>query len=272
MSNVIEPLTKIISKEILLFPLYKKIKIDGDTLCSLFFPNDSLKVECYCNKCKQRRIFTFQDSAFGSSSIGTIHSTTLKLIGVTFFDFFAKADCGHKMGVYFTKIDDDTVMKVGQFPSIYDLDEEINNKLFLKEMGSEYADYYKKACSLYGFGSCIGALVYLRRIFEKLLIDTFNEHEEELGITPDDFEKKRMEDKIKILKDFLPSIMQEQGFNKIYTKISDGIHNLDELECSNIFIALKQGIEEIIIEKIDNKEKEFRQKEISKLLQSVGHE
>lgn len=41
------------------------------------------------------------------------------------------------------------------------------------------------------------------------------------------------------MESFLPTIMQKQGFNVIYTKISNGIHNLTEEECKDIFPVLK---------------------------------
>lgn len=167
------------------------------------------------------------------------------------------------------KIDDDTIMKIGQIPSIYDLNENINNKKFLNALEKEYSDHYKKACSLYSFSTYIGALIYLRRIFEKLLIDVFNDNEDKLEMSFDEFKKERMEDKIKILKPYLPSIMFSQGFNTIYTKISDGIHNLNEDECSKMFLALKMGIEEILTEKIEMNEKNKRIQQLTNELQNL---
>lgn len=47
------------------------------------------------------------------------------------------------MIIHFMKIDEETIMKIEQLPSIYDLNENINNKKFLKLLGNEYANYYK---------------------------------------------------------------------------------------------------------------------------------
>lgn len=273
-----------ITEEMLLEPLYKKIKINKNTKTYNFFPYNDVRVECYCKECKTRRIFAFEDSRValnsllvgltpgsltnGSSSVpkNTIGSV---LSETDFFTFCALADCNHKMIIHFMKIDDETIMKIGQVPSIYDLNENINNKKFLSILGKEYADYYKSACSLYSYSTFIGALVYLRRIFEKLLIDVFNDNSDSLQITFDDFKKKRMEDKIQTLKPYLPSIMFNQGFNNIYTKISDGVHNLTEEECSKMFLVLKMGIEEILTERMEIKEKEKRIQQLTKELQNV---
>lgn len=273
-----------ITEEMLLAPLYKKIHVENRMKAYKFFPCSDVRVECYCKECNSRRIFSFNNSRIAMNSLLsestpgslTTGSTSIPhdslesvLPTIDFFSFHAMADCQHKMIIHFMKIDNETIMKIGQYPSIYDMNEEINNKHFLKFLGKEYADYYKTACSLYSFNSCIGALIYLRRIFEKLLIDVFNDNKDEISIEFDEYKKLRIEDKIKKIKKFLPDIMQEQGFNTIYTKISDGIHNLTEEECSSIFPILKQGIEEILIERLEKMEKEKRKKEISSKLNNM---
>ena len=130
------------------------------------------------------------------------------------------------------KIDDETIMKIGQIPSIYDLNENINNKNFLKVLGKEYANYYKSACSLYSFSTYIGALIYLRRIFEKLLIDTFDENKSQITLTFDEFKKQRMEDKIGILKPYLPSIMFEAMLTAACSKFGSSSPLRDLFLCS----------------------------------------
>ena len=78
-----------------------------------------------------------------------------------------------------------------------------------------------------------------------------------------------MEDKVKKLKKYLPLVMFNQGFNQIYIKISDGIHNLSEEDCSNMFIVLKDAIEEILIEKMEKSEKAKRQKKLTEELSKI---
>ena len=78
-----------------------------------------------------------------------------------------------------------------------------------------------------------------------------------------------MEDKVKKLKEYLPLVMFNQGFNQIYIKISDGIHNLSEEDCSNMFIVLKDAIEEILIDKMEKSEKAKRQKKLTEELSKI---
>ena len=261
-----------ITDELLIVPLYKKININSKLVNYKFFPYDDLRVEGYCNKCKCKRIFSFENSNHAHIAFGIgEHQNTVEdeLRNIDYFTLRAQGDCKHKMLIVFWKINETTIMKVGQVPSIYDMDENINNKVFLKMLGDEYEGYYKSACSLYSFNTCIGALIYLRRIFEKLLIDTFNENISNLKITWEEFKGKKMEEKVKCLKQYLPNIVSSQGFNTIYTKLSDGIHNLSEEECQVIFPVLKDGIEEILIGKIETIEKQKRIEDISKKLMKL---
>lgn len=262
-----------INEKLVLYPLYKKINIADSIWTRNILPCKDFRLELYCNKCKKRRIFSFEDSKYcsGSWEFGQLNFLGMvQKYNIDYFNITAISDCGHELIMTF-KTMDNTVIKVGQYPSIYDMNENINNKKFLKQLDNEYEDYYKKACSLYSFDSCIGALTYLRRIFEKLLLETFRENETKIDIEFEIFKKERMEEKIKILRKYLPDIMQEQGFNQIYIKISDGIHNLNEEECANIFDALKFGIEEILTEKMEYKEKLERKKEIARNLQNMGN-
>lgn len=263
-----------LNEELLLKPLYKKIELDPNEECHKVFPYSDYRLELFCPECKKRRIFNFQNSSFvktycktnyrmGSDAISQI------LKNMDFFTLKALADCKHKLLVNFRKIDNQTIEKIGQYPSIYDMNENINNKPFLQLLNKEYAGYYKSANSLYSFNSCIGALTYLRRIFEKILIDAFNENTEQIAISFDEFTRKRMEEKIKVLEPHLPSLIYEQGFNTIYTKISDGIHNLSEDECEKIFPILKCAIDEILTDKLEVKEREKRRKEIATQLNGL---
>lgn len=261
-----------INEELFKFPLYKKIFVDENIPTYKFFPYNDLRVEGYCNKCKCRRIFSFENSDLAYIDIPSPVSNSDKnsvktmLNNIDYFTFRAMADCGHKLIICFWKIDENTIMKIGQNPSIYDMDESINNKSFLKLLDDEDKKYYKTACSLYSFDTCIGAIIYLRRIFEKLLIDTFKDNKEKINISKGEFYNKRVDEKVKVLKAYLPVILHEQGFNNIYIKISNGIHNLSENECHAIFPVLKDAIEEILIEKVQLKEKEKRVSKISKEL------
>lgn len=275
-NGIDEEYNEFITEKLILTPLYKKIK-DMPKSVLTSFPIDNKKIELYCNQCRKRRIYTFatigMDYYMIESGPHFANDTEIgysKLIKDNdYFYFIAKADCGHNLIILFKIIDENTIMKVGQSPSIYDMNEEINNKSFLKELGEEYASYYKTACSLNSFNNNIGAMTYLRRIFEKILLDCFISNQSNIEIEQEEFLKLRMDEKLSKLKSFLPSIIFDNGYNKIYTKVSDGIHNLSEEECEHLFIPLRMAIEEILIEKIELKNKKIRQEKLGKELQNI---
>ena len=66
---------------------------------------------------------------------------------------------------------------------------------------------------------------------------------------------RRVDEKIKILKDYLPEFMV---FNAvIYNIISQGIHELSEDECIEIFPILQKSIKLILDEEIAIRQKEY---------------
>ena len=265
---------KFITEDFILMPLYKKIEIDKSMPSCDIMPYNDFRLELFCPECQKRRIFSFSNSSLVRISYGPrgeeiCNTMSSVLMFNHYFNLKAKGDCNHNLLIVARKIDNGSIEKIGQYPSIYDLNEEINNKKFLKILDKEYKSYYKTACSLFSFNTCIGALTYLRRIFEKILLDTYSDNAASLDISLDDFKKLRMEDKVKKLKKYLPLVMFNQGFNQIYIKISDGIHNLSEEDCSNMFIVLKDAIEEILIDKMEKSEKAKRQKKLTEELSKI---
>ena len=104
---------------------------------------------------------------------------------------------------------------------------------------------------------------------QKLLLDCFEQNKSKLHVTKEDFMKLRMEDKLNELRNFLPKIIFANGYNQVYSKVSNGIHNLSEDECNNLFIPLRMAIEEILIEKLELRERKIRQDNLGKKLQNI---
>lgn len=72
------------------------------------------------------------------------------------------------------------------------------------------------------------------------------------------FKKKRMDDKIGFLKDYIPDFLFQH--KKIYSVLSKGLHEMSEEECLKYFDVLKNGII-VIIEEENRKEEEKKSKE-----------
>ena len=110
-----------------------------------------------------------------------------------------------------------------------------------------------RGIGLAAHGVGIGSFVYIRRVFENLIEEAHQLTKKDGGLDEDAYKKARMDEKIELLKNHLPDFLVE---NKVlYSILSKGIHELTEEECLQYFETVKIGIEQILDEKIIQKEK-----------------
>ena len=77
-----------------------------------------------------------------------------------------------------------------------------------------------------------------------------------------------MDGKIKSLKGYLPTFLVEN--HSIYGILSKGIHELSEEDCRNYFTILRESIELILDEKLEQLQKDKKKKEISSALSKIS--
>lgn len=160
--------------------------------------------------------------------------------------------CKRKEGdilTFFIFINKNTIVKVWQLPSLADIQFAELWKKYNEVLVPEDLRNLKRAIWLYAHWAWAGSFVYLRRIFEKLISETFNEHKEVLKITEAEFNKKRMMEKVDELKDFLPE--QLIKMKAIYSILSKWVHELAEQECLKYFPPIKLSIELILDQRIE---------------------
>lgn len=160
------------------------------------------------------------------------------------------------------------VLKVGQWPSLADLQFAELGKKYDKVLPKEDLKNLKKAIGLVAHGAGAGSFVYLRRIFENLIFETYQQHTS--TVSEKEFKSKRMEDKVEVLKAFLPSQLLEM--KSIYGILSKGVHELSEEECLRYFAPLKLSIELILDQKIEQEKKRERDAAVKKQLQDISQE
>jgi len=183
-------------------------------------------------------------------------------------------DKNHQL-VYVMLLTESYIMKIGQYPSYRDI-ESPQIKKFQKILG-KYFPELSTAIRLFSVNVGIGSFVYLRRIIEKLVHDTFEEAEAVGAMTKQEFEYREAEDgknyrngieeKIKLLKGFLPDMITNQP--QIYGIVSKGIHELSEEECLKYFPVMKDGIVMILDDIVAKKEKEKAVEEYKKSLGKI---
>jgi hypothetical protein len=147
------------------------------------------------------------------------------------------------------------ITKIGQYPSFSDLNVyKINkyNSVLNKQMRRELSS----AIGLASHDVGIGSYVYLRRVFENLIEEAHKEAKLEEQWTEEQYIKSRMLDRIKLLHAHLPTFLVNNP--AMYSLLSKGVHELTETECLTHFDTLKIGIELILDEKLESKEKQKR--------------
>lgn len=160
-----------------------------------------------------------------------------------------------------------SLMKVGQFPSLADLhthEVKSYDKLLTKDVRAEFV----KAIGLAAHGVGIGSFVYLRRIFESLIISTYEAHD--VGVPPAEFKMLRMEEKIGLLRGHLPSFLVENSM--MYGMLSSGIHELSEEQCLNHFDLLRTGIEIILDQQLEEKNRLDRLNKAAALIRKASND
>ena len=167
--------------------------------------------------------------------------------------------------IVFHNVSKGTIVKVGQYPSVATI--HIGQiKQYNKQLGESVSKEFTRAIGLAANGVGIGSFVYLRRIFEKLILDAYNQAKD--SIDTDVFAKQRMDEKILTLRDHLPSFIVENC--AIYKILSKGIHELSEDECLEHFDCLRKSIELILDEKIEQIEKRKREEAVKKSINDIA--
>lgn len=145
------------------------------------------------------------------------------------------------------------LQKIGQQPSFGDL-HMAQVKKYTHVLTKEQLGELTRAIGLASHDVGVGAYVYLRRIFEALVEQAHQVAIHEAGWDERAFQRSRMSEKIEQLKLQLPPFLVEHP--GMYSLLSKGLHELTEAECLKNFETLRLGIELILDEKLDRRERE----------------
>lgn len=159
-------------------------------------------------------------------------------------------DRTHKISLFF-KIEMGIVTKVGQYPSLADITNDASS-VYRNSISKMDASEFHKAIGLASHGVGIGSFVYLRRVFERLILKRFNEVKDAEGWDDAEFNSKKMADRIQFLSHHLPEFLVEN--KSIYSILSAGVHELSDEQCLAYFDVLKASVIFILDE--DKRKKE----------------
>ncbi len=242
-------------------PLYEEFEVNTDVAANTahdikFFADT---IDAFCPACGSDSVFIPQKPS--------VHSWNIKWDEEDRFDFNFNCSRNYTHQLYFVvQTKNNVLVKIGQYPSLADL-ALYDVKKYSKVLDRSYYKELKAAIGLNAHGVGVGSFVYLRRIFESLIIKAHDLAINDAGWNDDVYSKARMDTKIQLLSHHLPSFLVEN--KAIYGVLSKGIHELSEDECLQYFHAVKVGIELILDEEIIIKEKKDKIAAATKSLSAV---
>lgn len=146
-----------------------------------------------------------------------------------------------------------SIQKIGQHPSYADLNLP-KLKKYVPVLDKALLGELNRAVGLASHDVGVGAYVYLRRVFEALIEEAHRLAVSDAGWDEELYGRSRMSERTSLLKGHLPTFLVEHP--EMYSLLSKGIHELSEQECLEHFDTLRIGIELILDEKLERKERE----------------
>jgi len=150
--------------------------------------------------------------------------------------------------------EDGYIMKIGTYPSLRDFHKD-DIKKYEKVLTEQQRMELVTAITISNNGVGIGSYVYLRRIFEGIVFEEAQKAFSDGIIKEDEFNKKKMDEKIVAIKNYLPAFLYD-NHKELYGILSMGIHQLDEEDCQSFFPVLYDCITLILDDRLAQREKE----------------
>jgi hypothetical protein len=229
-------------------PLYDQYSFDAKSNNLEALLTRDFKVDGYCPFCKRQSTFFRAEGGYSREAFAALAAKNASYVKDLIIECVRRSD--HKIRINIMARDG-IIQKVGQFPSFADIAND-ESKQYRDILSKEDAAEFHKAIGLAAHGVGIGAYVYIRRIFERLIQNRFAEFKDKEGWSEAEFEKLRMAERIEFLKDHLPEFLVKN--KKLYGILSLGIHELNEADCLGFFSVIRASTIYILDE--DKRKKE----------------
>lgn len=229
-------------------PLYNERVIDLNLKAVLVDMMSGGTVDGHCVYCERDATFRKRFSRDSDLENSIIQEEIIDKSGI--FSLHLRCTRAEHVYVYYFHLSGLNVEKIGQLPSVADIAQGEFSRY--KSLSKDDSSELYKAVGLAAHGVGIGAFVYLRRVFERLIQQRFENAHQDLPTSHEEFMHLRMSEKIACLSNQLPSFLVEN--RAIYGILSSGVHELSEKNCLNFFDVMKQSIAMILDE--DQKKRE----------------
>lgn len=237
------------------YPLYRKFQTKLPLWLS-DLPKPAIHMPCWVCKSEQtfNMVNNYQEN-FGNDQL-------IEATGKVVRALYRCSACNGFFRFFFILTDPEGsyIIKVGQHPSW-----EISMDRNLEKMLGAHSEYYKKGliCESQGYG--IGTFSYYRRIVEEIIdqllidiTDLITEEEHKNYIRALEEVKKTIvaQDKIKLVKDLLPSTLRPGGINPLsvlHDILSKGLHSQNDEECMELAMTIREPLVFLVNEVIARK-------------------
>ncbi len=224
-------------------------------------------IDTYCVECKDRTLFVVEYPPM--SPIREDLCTKFKNPFMCVIEARCSRVKQHIACYAFRIHEEDGVTKIGQYPSAADAAKQ-DLKIYRKVLNEEHLKGYTKALGLFSHGVGAGSIVYLRKIFEHLVEEAYQEATKDddwMSTHGGTYPTLKMANKVTALEDFLPSDLVQHP--RLYGFLSQGLHGCSEAECLKLFPMLRLAIEYILSQKVERLNAKQRREELEKLLNSA---
>ena len=250
------------------FPLYQGIRLSEENASAIQkLLNSRASVDTFCPDCNEKSTFQFKQhickpaltlqtgerafahNAITSSPFAPTPSLAIKIQGLWVSELACSRETENALTFrytpethtffVFTLVSDTSLMKIGQYPSIRDM-EDPSYKRFRKVIGADDVKEIGTALGLYAHGVGVGSYVYLRRVYERLVLSLGAELAKEEGWenkAQQKFYSMRMDEKIERVLTKLPDDVEH--YKPLYAFLSKGVHELSDKECLAYFEPVK---------------------------------
>lgn len=260
-------------------PLYTSRQVIQPAQVRQLFRKGDLAIDGYCTSCERTSVFHTVLDDDRIQQPGSVEYFN----GTHVIPFECQRDRTHKIEVviqldlrsdYFQdhagrRFEKTTgqISKIGQLPSHADISNGDLRNLNKIVTGTDRAEFIR-ANGLAAHGVNIGSYVYLRRVFERLLLRAKNRVKGDFN--DEAFGKARVADKIKMLEGYVPAFMSKN--TKIYGVLSKGIHELDEEMCGRYYEVLRGSCLLMLEQEKELKEQEDLETNLSTAISAIDLE
>lgn len=264
------------------FTLYKEYPIQELADSQFLLP----PIDAYCLTCRQIGTFHYIKSEIFDEQMRAIFSDTFspgRLAGGYDKETERKTiiekhkpilgmkltctRCNTQEWFLFFKIENDVLFKIGQWPSIENMQQPYNPK-YKTILSDDQLDDYKRGKGLFAHGIGVGSYVYMRRVIEFLVRRATDKLFRDKKITEEEIAKSRWTELIEKLDGYLPDFLVKN--KKLYSILSKGIHELSEEECLTYFPSVRGAVDLILEQEIGIQEKIKSEKKLSSDLDQIN--